>query len=249
MTGKEEDRHLIDHFSGAEGLPRLRIGSGHDLGCQVIGRGSRFDLGHPFRRQPRDQPPDRPRGRPGLPPMPARQEARQGQEGGEVQDGLCALVVAELGEDLCRHLMFDRDGKERAENHIGCRVAHRLLDFDFTRLHACAGGLCGRPHGWKRIAQASALEGGVDDPPLTLPRLAIGEKDRVAQQRAQPLADPVGFGEIIGPLFQDEVQQRGFVDHETAKERCFEFGHPRAIEPRGLRRQDVLPEKPHVAPE
>ena len=78
------------------------------------------------------------------------------------------------------------------------------------------------------------LERGVDDAALAFPDLAIGDKDGIAEEGAQPLGDAGGFGEVVGAFGQDAGDQGGVVDQIAAKERRAKLGHPGVIEPRGL---------------
>ena len=96
--------------------------------------------------------------------------------------------------------MFDGNGKQRAKDHIGRRVAHVLFDFGHTGRHARRACRPGRHHGRKGVAQSAPLKSRIDDPALALPNLTIGDKNRIAQKRAQPLADAVGLREILRPF-------------------------------------------------
>ena len=111
------------------------------------------------------------------------------------------------------------------------------------------GRLARGPHRREGLAQPPALEGRVDDPPLPLPGGAVGQEHRLAEQRPEPGADAVGLGEVAGPLVEDGADQRRVVDQHRAEEGRAELGHPGAVEPRGLGREDVGPEQPQVAPE
>src|SRR6056297_988954 len=78
--------------------------------------------------------------------------------------------------------------------------------------------------------------------------VAIGDENRIAQQRRQPFADTVGFWEIIGAVFQHQIDQFGLVAQERPEKWCAKLGHPSPIQMRRLRRQDVLPKQFHIAP-
>ena len=130
----------------------------------------------------------------------AGQPARQGQEGRKVQDRLRALIVAKGVKHLGGHLILDGNGKQRAKDHIGRRVAHVLFDFGHTGRHARRTRRPGRHHRRKGVAQSAPLKSRIDDPALALPNLTIGDKNRIAQKRAKPLADAVGLREILRPF-------------------------------------------------
>ena len=106
--------------------------------------------------------------------------------------------------------MFDRNGKQGAEYHVSRGVAGFLFDLDDLSIHASETGRsrfgCG-PHRRKRDAQAAAFKRRINDPALSLPCLTIGQEHGIAQQGAQPFADPVGLGKVIGPRFEHFFDQ------------------------------------------
>ena len=71
------------------------------------------------------------------------------------------------------------------------------------------------PHRRKRIAQAAAFKRRINDPALSLPCLTIGQEHGIAQQGAQPFADPVGLWEIIGPRFEHFFDQFRLVQSDS----------------------------------
>ena len=200
MSGQKEDRHLIHHLSGREAPARHRVRRGHDLGRQIVGGGARGDPGGAFLHQLRDQPPDHGGGAPGPPPVPARHPSGQANHRGKVYDGLGILMGAKGGKHLGRDPVLDGDREKGAEDRVGGGMARLWLDVDLlpgAGGEALGGGQRGGPDGGKGLAQAAALEGGVDDAALAFPQRAIGDKDRLAQQGRQTLAQAArvgGFG-------------------------------------------------------
>ena len=76
--------------------------------------------------------------------------------------------------------MLDGDRKQSAKDHIGRRVARVFFYLDLTALKLrqtrdCRFGIV--PNCWKCLAQTATLKGGINNPALTLPCLAIGQKD------------------------------------------------------------------------
>ena len=137
--------------------------------------------------------------------------------------------------------MLDGNREKRAKNHIGCGMAGLLFYLNAMRPPLLRGqAFYGRfgcvPNGGVAAAQAPPFKGGVDDAALALPLRAIGQKHRIAQQRAQPLAQAAGFGEILRAVFEHQLHQVGLVDQERAEKRRAKLGHPGTIQPRGLRR-------------
>ena len=249
MPGQKEDRHLIHHFRRLEPPSGLWVGGGHDLGRQIVRGHPARNLTCPGLRQFGDQRPD-PRRRPRRgPPVKARKPARQRQKSGEVQDRLAALIAAEFGKHLCRDPVFDRNREQRSKDHIRCSMAHFRLDLHLARGQPRHRRLPGRHHRRKGIAQAAAFKRRVDDPPLAFPDRAVGHKDRIAQQRCQPLADAVGFREIIGALDQHQIDQLRVIGEVAAEKRRPKLGHPRVVQPRGLRRQDIGAEQFQIDPQ
>ena len=249
MSSEEEDRNLIDHFIGVEPFSGFRIGGGHDLGGQIFGRSPRLNLRHSGAREVGDQGADPLRRLARGPREQPRHPARQGNERPEVQQGLAALVGFELCKDIACDTVLDRDREQRAKDHVGCGMARfglHLNGLTTKRLQATYGCVRCLPHRGEGFAQASALEGRVNDAALPLPLRAVGQKHGISQQRAQAFADAVGLGEIVGPLPQNRPDQIGLVDHVAAKERRPEFRHPRPIKPRGLRGEDIAPEQPCI---
>ncbi len=53
MPRQKEDRHLIDHLLGLKARAGQRVGGGHDLGGQIIGRCARRNLRLPAPRSAR----------------------------------------------------------------------------------------------------------------------------------------------------------------------------------------------------
>ena len=245
---QKEDRHLVDHFRGGERLARLRVGGRHDLGGKIVGRGAGPDLGHARGGHSGDQFTDPAGRRPGPGAVAARHPARQGQERAGIQDGLRALIGAKGVEDLVCHVIVDRHREKRAEDHVRCRVAHLGLDLHLAPGQTRHRRQTRRPHRRQRVLEPPPFEGRVDDAALPEPGLAIGQKHRIAQKRAKPLAHAVGFRKIHRACLQHRVDQVRLVDQVGPEERRAVFGHPGAVEPRGLRRQDILPEQADIAP-
>lgn len=186
-------------------------------------------------------------------PVEAWHPARQRHQRTEIDDRGGALMRAELGEDGRSGRILYRNGKQRAEDHVRRHMRHFLFDLD--RLRTCLhvypghGGLPGRPHGGKGLAQPPAFEGGIDDPPLARPGLAVRDEDAVAQKRLQPLADAAGLRKVHRPALQHQIDQRGIVAEVGAEERRPELRHPGTVEPRGLGREDIVTKEPEIAPE
>ena len=185
--------------------------------------------------------------------MKPRQPFGHRQQGGEVQERLRALMRAKLGKHRARHCMFNRDREQRPEDHICGGVGGLRLDFNRRAIRLGAQprdtGLPCRPHRGESIAQPPALKGGVDDPALAFPRRAIGQEHAIAQKRGEAFADPVRFREIAGALFQHQINQLRVVAKVGAEERCAEFGHPGAVEARGLGRENIGAEQLEILPE
>ena len=200
MARKEEDRHLIDHFFRRERLTRHGVTRCHDLRGQIIRRGACGNLISACLAQPRDQPSDHRRRPPGRRFVKPGHPAWQGQKGRKVQKRLRALIGAKLTKHRRGDLVFDGNGKQRAKDHIGRRVAHVLFNFGHAGRHARRACRPGRHHRRKGVAQSAPLKSRIDDPALALPNLTIGDKNRIAQKRAQPLADAVGLREILRPF-------------------------------------------------
>ena len=184
--------------------------------------------------------------------MKSGHPARQGQKGRDIQDRLTALIVAELREDAGRHLVLDRDRKQRAKDHIGGGMAGFLLDLDRVR-HLHPGvqpghrRFCRLPHGGKGVTQPAPLEGRIDDAPLPFPCRPVGQKDRIVQQRAQAFGHAHGFRKIPGPVLQDKPDKVRLIGQHGPKEGRAKIGHPGPVEARRLGRQYILPEQAHVA--
>ena len=115
------------------------------------------------------------------------------------------------------------------------------------RLQPGAGGNRRIPHRRKHLAQATAFKGRVDDAALAFPGGAIGDEDRLAQPRFQPLADAVGLREIHRPPFQDQFDKLRIIAQVRPEKRRAKFGHPGVVQPRGLGRQDIVAKQLQIA--
>ena len=164
-----------------------------------------------------------------------------------------ALVGAKILKNVERVTVRDRDRKQGAENHVRGQLRGLFLDLDRR-----AVGQPGQPddcrlacrhHRGEHVAQPPALKARVNNAPLPFPRLAIGHKHPVAQQRVERTADDLGFREIIGALVQHDFDDLGLVDEIGAEKRHAEFGHPGAVEPFGLARKNIPAEQLDMLPE
>jgi hypothetical protein len=154
---QKEDRHLIDHLGRLEPLARHRVGGGHDLGGQIVGRGACRDL----RRRSSVSPAISARMIAGrwqrARPVQARHPARQGQEGRKVQDGLRALIGAEFVKD--GRATASSIGMENSVRKITSAAAWLASSSTSTTpgasraTAACPAG----QHGGKGVAQAARL--------------------------------------------------------------------------------------------
>ena len=249
MPGQKEDCHLINHLGRRKGGPGHRVRGGHDLGRKVRRCQTRRNRPGAGCRHPGNQGADRP-GRPhGRAPVQARHPARQGQQRAKVQDRRRPLIGAKLMKHRLRHLVLDRDRKQGAKDHVRRRMAGGKLDLGLALGQAGDGGLTRRPDRGEGILHAPAFEGRVDDPALAQPFLAIGHKDRPAQQRGQPLGHATRLREIGGTFVQHAADKGGVVAQIAAKERGPKLGHPRPVQPLGLGRQDVAPKEPQMGEE
>ena len=191
MPRQKENRHLIDHFRGLKPRAGDGIGGDHDLGRQIIRGRACGDLSRPRLRQPGDQAANFQRRAFCRSPVKPRHPCGQWHKSCQIKQWLCALIAAKFGKHLCRSFMFDRNGKQRAKNHIRCCMAHFFFHLDHALRHPRHGGQPGRNHGGKGIPQPSTLKRGINDAALTLPHLAVCHKNRIAQQRVQAFADAV----------------------------------------------------------
>ena len=234
MPRQKEDRDLIDHFFGPKPVARHRVRRRHNLGCQIIGRSTSMDLGRAAFGQRGNQRADLAGGGFGLAAMQPRHPARQGQEGRKIEDRLAALIITESLKHLTGKPMLDRDRKQGAEDHIGGGMAHLCLDLHLALGQTRHRRLPRRKDRRKSIAQSPPFKGRIDDAALPFPDRAIGHKNRIAQKRAQPLTDPVGFREIARTLLQHAPDQCRIVAKIAAKEGRAKFRHPGPIQARGL---------------
>ncbi len=244
MPGEEEGRDLVHHLAVVEAAAALGIGGGHDLGGEVVGRGAVGDRRPAVGDQRLDQAADAAGGGAGAARM-RPQPGRQRQDRGEVDQRLRVLVLAEGGEHLRRGPVLDRHREQRAEDHVGGGVAGLGLDVDLApglRLEPCDRGAAGVEHRREGVAQPPALEGRVDDPPRPCPRGAIGDEDRIAEQRREPGLQPPRFRKVAGTGLEDQLDQRGVVADEAVNDGRAEFGHPGPVEPRRQGREQVAAE-------
>ena len=114
-------------------------------------------------------------------PVKSGKPTRQSQEGRKIEDRLVLLIGAEAVKDLLRQLVLDRDGKQRAKDHIGGSMGGLCLDLDrlpwIQGRQTRNGGFGGRVDRRITVAQPSALKRGIDDAALTLPLRAIGQEN------------------------------------------------------------------------
>ena len=154
---------------------------------------------------------------------------------------------AEGVEDGIRRRILDRDRKERPEDHIERNMAGLALHIDGAAIGQGFQPLDARerriPHRGQHVLGAATVKGRVDDPALPFPFRPVGDEDRMAQKRRQPLEKPQGFREILGAAGQDQIDQIGVVAQEGGEEGRVKFGHPGAEHPGGLHGQDVLPDQ------
>ena len=123
VARKKEDRNLIDHLLRGEGRAVFGVRGRHNLGRQIVGGSACLDRLHPLGRQRGDQLPDLGSAAFCILSEQTWQPTRQRHKCRDVQDRLAALVGFEFVKDLAGHMVFDGNRKQRAKDHIRCRVA------------------------------------------------------------------------------------------------------------------------------
>lgn len=118
MPSEEVNRYLIDHFIARELFPCQRVGRGHDLGCEVVGRSACCAFCHAIIGQFFRQGTDFGAGLFRAVALEQMHPLGEFEKARDIHQRLRALIITEVFEHAFGIIIGNRDGKERAEDNV-----------------------------------------------------------------------------------------------------------------------------------
>ena len=144
------------------------------------------------------------------------------------------MLDLESVEYVPRHLGREGRGKHGAADDVRGQMAHRQIEGNrlagtgqfVEPLHVVCDGCL---HGVEGKVDPHHREGRINHGALAAPLFAVGDKDRLADQRFQRADHEVTLGEYTVGVTQDMAHQFGLVEQHGAAARVAEIAYPETI--------------------